>query len=134
MAALSEYYFSLENKFLKMLRLPFACIKYIFSPELLSKRFVEIHEHAEIGFGKFLCLFFDTIPFLIFQEISEHRIAINHAFDIPPDAIKLYSEKQAKLIDIPVPSSHQGIRPVKCRLFSSRNRIGMVNCKTCLVT
>lgn len=129
MATYSEYYFSLENKFLKMLRLPFACLKYLFNPELLSQRLVEIHKHSEIGYGKFLCNFFESKPYVIFQEIAEHRIAVNHALKISPDPIKLYSGKFEKLVDIPVPKSHIGVQPVLCRLLSRQHRIGMVTAK-----
>ena len=133
MASISEYYFSFENSFIKMLRFPFACMKYYFNPEKLSRRLIHIHKHAEIGFGKYLCEFFDTPPFILFQEIIEHRIAVNHSFKISPDPIKVYSEKFKKFVDVPLPSSHIGIHPVKCTLFSRQHRQNMVNCKTSLV-
>lgn len=127
MATYSEYYFSLENVFLKLLRLPFTALKYFFNPELLSRRLVAIHKNTEVGFWKSTYNLQNTIPYFIFQEIVEHQVAVNYAFNIAPEPLKLHSDKSGKLVEIPVPISHIGLHPVKCRLFSNQHRKGMVN-------
>lgn len=45
---------------------------------------------------------------------------------ISPEPIQIHSPKFNKLIDIPIPESHIGVRPVSCRLLSVRRRQGMV--------
>lgn len=129
MTTYSEYYFSLENKFLKLLRLPFTALKYFFNPEMLSERLVAIHKNVEVGFWKSMYKLQDTIPFMLFQEIVEAKVGVNYAFQINPEPLKVQSDKNGKLVDIPVPSSHIGDHPVKCRLFSKQKREGMVRKK-----
>lgn len=133
MAICSEYYYSIENKFVKILRLPVAAFKYIFNTELLTQRLIEIHKHADICWGKFVCELFESKLFVFYQNMIEHRLAVNYSFKIAPDPMQVDSEKFARLVDIPVPSSHIGIHPVTCRLLSRQHRIGMVTQETRLV-
>ena len=126
MATYSEYYYSLENVVLKFLRIPFAAMKYFFNPELLSRRLVQIHKNTEIGFWKSMYKLQETTPYIIFQEIFEHKVGVNYAFKISPEPLKLQSYEKDESVDIPIPKSHIGVHQIKCRLFSKQHRHGMV--------
>lgn len=134
MAMYSEYYYSDENKILKWLRLPHTYLKYLLNPELLSRRLVDINENSQCYFGKSILSLFEANFYKIFQEVTEHRINVNKAFKIPANcSVQVFSRKLNKSVEIPVPSSHIGSRPISCRLLSSRHRKGMVRFKTSLV-
>lgn len=126
MATYSEYYYSLENVVLKFLRIPFTAMKYLFNPELLSRRLVQIHKYTEVGFWKSMYNLQETTPYIIFQEIFEHKVGVNYAFKISPEPLKLQSDEKEELVDIPIPKSHIGAHPIKCRLYSKQHRQGMV--------
>lgn len=130
LAMYSEYYYSDANTLFKMLRLPYAYLKYFLCPELLSRRIVDINENSQCYFGKSIMNLLETNIFKIFQEITEHRISVNKLFQIPPKPLQVFSRKHETHIEIPVPSLHIGTRQLTCRLLSSRWRKGMVRRNT----
>lgn len=64
--------------------------------------------------------------YILLQDLSEHRISVNEVILIPPNPLQIYSDEFKTMIDIPIPSSHIGIEPIKCRLQSAKIRKGMV--------
>ena len=127
MSTYSEYYFSKENKLLKLLRIPPAFIKYYLCEELLATRVVEIVENVGVDFGKNLMDLAEMKIFGVFQYLSEVKVAVNEIFTIPAEPLQLYNEKLGKHVEIPVPSSHVGPKPISCRLFSASKCDGMVS-------
>jgi hypothetical protein len=59
-------------------------------------------------------------------NFSGYSVEVNRTFDIKPEPMTLYSEKLQKFVEIPIPMSHIGEKPIKCRLLSSTKRMGMV--------
>lgn len=55
------------------------------------------------------------------------RVEVNKTFKIPAEPMKIFSPKFDKQIDIPLPHSHSGTKPVSCRLISAQRRVGMVS-------
>lgn len=112
-----------------MLRLPPTYLKYVFKPDWRSQRFANILENASLDFGISFVDVLEGRMYKIYQEITEHRLEVNEVFAISPDQMQLYSSKFEDLVEIPIPSSHVGIRPISCRLLSKRRRRGMVRDK-----
>lgn len=54
------------------------------------------------------------------------KVEVNKVFKIPPQELKIFSVKYRKDVDIPIPHSHIGTKPVSCRLMSAHRRQGMV--------
>lgn len=127
MAMYSEFYYSNEFTLFKLLRLPHTFWKYFLSPKRLSRRLVQIHEHSQADYGRSLMDLLEWKSYRLYQEITEDRVSVNEEVKIPPEPLQIFSESLGSLIDIPVPSSHVGIKPVCCRLLSKRRRNGMVN-------
>lgn len=127
MAMYSEFYYSNEFTLFKLLRLPYTFFKFFLSPKLMSKRLVHMFEHSQVEFGRSLMDLLEWKPYQIYQEIIEHKISVNEEVEIPPDSLQIFSETLGKLIDIPIPSAHLGMKPVCCRLLCRRRRSGMVN-------
>ena len=59
-------------------------------------------------------------------SIVGYKVEVNKVFKIPPEPLKIYSEKFDKMVDIPLPRSHTGLGAVSCRLLSAKKRKGMV--------
>jgi hypothetical protein len=60
------------------------------------------------------------------QNFLSHRLAVNKMIKISTEPIRIESTKFDGKVDIPVPSSHAGVRPIPCRLLSATARDGMV--------
>lgn len=127
MSTYSEFYYSNENKLLKMLRVPFAFIKYYSNENLLAERLIQMYENIGVDFGYSLMNLAEMKIYGVLQYLSEPKIPVNDAFLIHPEPLQLYSEKLRKLVEIPIPNSHIGEKPITCQLFSARTRNGMVN-------
>lgn len=54
------------------------------------------------------------------------KVRVNKVFEIPAKSFQLRSEALDKMVDVPVPSSHIGLKPVQCRLISKKKSNGMV--------
>ena len=58
-------------------------------------------------------------------------IATNHVIHIPPEPLKTLRQNGC-CIDVPIPSSHVGQKPVRARLLSPFRTVDMIgNCKSC---
>lgn len=127
MAAYSEYYYSNQHMLIKLIRMPHTYLKYLFNSKLLSQKIVELFGNADVDYNKSLLLLGETRIYRMFQGVVEPKVSVNRALNIQPEPLEIFSEKNGKLIDIPVPSSHIGAKPIKCRLISARKRKGMVS-------
>lgn len=123
----SEYYYSNEHKLLKFIRLPLAYIKYFFDSELWAHRLVKVYKNAEISFYRSMMQLGESWAYKLLQNIFEPYVSVNQLFQIPPEPLTIYSEKRKQFVEIPVPSSHIGVRPICCRLLSAKRRKGMVS-------
>lgn len=60
-------------------------------------------------------------------NLTGFGVEVNRQFEIQPEELHIYSPKFQKFVEIPIPTSHVGVRPIQCRLLSLRRRIDMVN-------
>lgn len=124
--AYSEYFFSTKNIVLKALPLPFVFANYFLSPEKMSKRFNELFLLGRFDLTNSFLTLTETKLYALYQMITEPRLEVDELLYITPDPLQLRSENNNKTIDIPIPRSHIGVKPIACRLFSARRREGMV--------
>lgn len=129
MAAYSEAYFSKESNIMKWLRFPFHYLKYYFCDEIFTKRLAEINEHTQIDFAKSYLKLYESNLYIALQILAgTWQLSVNKSFKVPADPVIVFSEIKNKFVEIPVPSSFIGPRPVSCRLLSASLRKGMVSC------
>jgi hypothetical protein len=62
-----------------------------------------------------------------FPNALSDGVEVNKLFKIPAEQLEVYSDKHQKYIEIPLPHSHIGTRPVSCRLLSAKRYNGMVS-------
>lgn len=62
-----------------------------------------------------------TLP----NAISDN-VEVNKLFKILPEELRTFSKKHQKFIEVPIPHSHIGTKPVSCRLMSANRHEGMV--------
>jgi Hormone-sensitive lipase (HSL) N-terminus len=127
MSTFSEYFYSNENQIFKLLRVPIAFIKYYFNEKLLARRLIEIYGNCQVDFAYNMMNLSEMKIYGIVQYLSEPKITVNEAFIINPEPMQLCSENHNKVVEISIPKSHIGEKPITCRLFSSRTRDGMVS-------
>ena len=126
-ATFSEFYYSNENIIIKLIVSPFNLVKYVFNQDMMGARVAEIYKYVETDFAVKISKITETKLYSVVQFLSEHKVAFNELFTIPPEPLQLYSEKLEKLVEIPIPECHIGPKPVRCRLLSASKRDGMVN-------
>lgn len=100
--------------------------KYFFDAEARAKRIVNISQNAGVDFCKAFWFLAENRFMYSLPAIAGLRVKINRVFQIPPEPLQAFSRTKNILIDIPVPSSHIGPGPVKVRLISNIERVGMV--------
>jgi hormone-sensitive lipase len=102
--------------------MPLSFLKFYWSDKLLARRTIEMYENVGTVFLSSLWTFPETKTYKLIQYLTELKIPVNESFQISPEPLKIFSEKSGKLVEIPIPSSHIGAKPIKCRLLSIRWR------------
>lgn len=101
--------------------------KYYFDSEARARRIVLLSQNAGIDFCKSFWFLAENRFMYSLPVIAGTRVKINRVFQIPPEPLTVASVKgKGELIDVPVPSSHIGPGPVKARLISYVERVGMI--------
>lgn len=95
-------------------------------PELCSQRIVNITKSADIEFLKTYWFLGEAKLIQAIPNIVGIKVQINKVFTIPPEELKLYSEKFQENVTIPAPCIHTGKRSVHARLISKNSISGMV--------
>lgn len=54
------------------------------------------------------------------------RVEVNRVFEIKAEPLQIYSEALQKFVEVPIPMSHIGEKPIPCRLISAKRRVDMV--------
>lgn len=54
------------------------------------------------------------------------KVEVNKVFEVQAEKLQIHSKIFDRMIDIPLPQSHNGLAPVSCRLVSAKRRKGMV--------
>ncbi|KAK0158168.1 hypothetical protein PV328_009204 [Microctonus aethiopoides] len=125
MASFSEIYYrnsSLLNRCTNSL-------KYVVDPELRARRIVNLSQRADVHFCKAFwnlneSYLLQFVPFLMMPSLS-----INQIISIPPEELIILTIDGTD-INIPVPNSHIGKKPIHVKLLSAKRRIGMVGAAT----
>lgn len=101
--------------------------KYYFDSEARARRIVLLSQNAGIDFCKSFWFLAENRFMYSLPVIAGTRVKINRVFQIPPEPLTVASATdKGELINIPVPSSHIGPGPVKARLISYVERVGMI--------
>jgi hormone-sensitive lipase len=100
--------------------------KYYMDPELCSQRIVNITKSANIEFLKMYWFLGEGKLMQAMPNIVGIKVQINKVFTLPPEDLKVSSEKLGTMVTIKAPSTHTGKRTVHARLLSSHSRSGMV--------
>uniref|UniRef100_A0A336MJV2 CSON000309 protein n=1 Tax=Culicoides sonorensis TaxID=179676 RepID=A0A336MJV2_CULSO len=100
--------------------------KYYFDSEARARRIVLLSQNAGIDFCKSFWFLAENKFMYTLPVIAGTRVKINRVFQIPPEPLVAKIVKTGELVDIPVPSSHIGPGPVKARLISYVERVGMI--------
>lgn len=61
-----------------------------------------------------------------FIDFTVKNLEVVRSFDIAPEKLQIPSEDNTEMIDVPIPLSHIGLQPIKCRLLSEKMREGMI--------
>ncbi|XP_012135479.1 hormone-sensitive lipase isoform X2 [Megachile rotundata] len=99
-------------------------VKYMLDPEARARRIVDISQHADISFCQ-------AFWFLNENDITRRLptitapLAINQIISIPPEGLTI-TALDGTTVQIPVPNSHIGKKPIHVRLLSAKRRLGMV--------
>lgn len=68
----------------------------------------------------------ESKPLLTAIGFSGAGVEVNRVFQIKTDPLQIYSQKLDEVVEIPVPISHVGSKPINCCLISSHRRLDMV--------
>lgn len=126
MAIFSEAYYNNGSFFSKATSSVWTSGKYILDPELRARRVVNISQNADVDFCK-------AFWYLSESEIMQHlhnsfvatSVAVSNIISIPPEPLS-FERSDGTSVDIPIPSSHVGTKPLHVRLISCVVREGMV--------
>nr|XP_034189565.1 hormone-sensitive lipase [Osmia lignaria]XP_034189566.1 hormone-sensitive lipase [Osmia lignaria] len=100
-------------------------VKYMLDPEARARRIVDISQHADISFCQAFWFLNESDITRRLPNITSPSLAINQIISIPPEGLSLLA-LDGTTVQIPVPHSHIGKKPIHVRLLSSKRRLGMV--------
>lgn len=124
MVIFSEAYYSRGSFLSKARNSVTTTAKYLTDPEERAKRIVNISQNANIDFCKSFWFLAESELMKQVPTVVGHNVAISKIIQIPPEPLTLTIDN--KDIDIPIPTSHIGKRPVQVRLISYEVREGMI--------
>lgn len=142
-----SFYFNTKPKILKAIEYPITFFKNFTNAEKRSENVLKVYAgttlksvkvsfkidiHLNITLTKFFC-FLKSFWFLKenamvhrITSLLSNRVEINKQFSVQPETLKVFSESLEQSVEIPIPKSHLGPKPIRCRLISVRWRKGMV--------
>ncbi|XP_029039585.1 hormone-sensitive lipase [Osmia bicornis bicornis] len=100
-------------------------VKYMLDPEARARRIVDISQHADISFCQAFWFLNESDITRRLPNITSPSLAINQIISIPPEGLSILA-LDGTTVQIPVPHSHIGKKPIHVRLLSSKRRLGMV--------
>ncbi|KAG5869222.1 hypothetical protein JTB14_017442 [Gonioctena quinquepunctata] len=103
-------------------------IKYITDPEQRARRIVNISQNAEVDFCKAFWFMAETELVNQLPSIVSPTVAISKVIQVPLEPL-FVTTKDGKEIEVPVPSSYLGKKPIQLRLISHKLRSGMIGTK-----
>lgn len=122
MASYSEFYYSTGMLNYNLNN----CIRYFFDPEARAKRIVDISHWASIDFCHSFWSLTENKWIHYFSSMTMScQLEVNHLMLIPTEELVVQSAS-GSLVDVPIPMSHIGVKPIQVKLLSSVKRVGMV--------
>lgn len=100
-------------------------VKYLVDPEARARRILNISQHSDIYFIKSFWYLNETHFAQFLPLMMTPKLSINQVISITPDEL-IISGVDNDDVNIPIPLSHIGKKPIHIKLYSSKRRIGMV--------
>ncbi|XP_066257180.1 hormone-sensitive lipase isoform X3 [Euwallacea similis] len=127
MAIFSEAYFSEGSLISKATNSFMTTTKYITDPEQRAKRIVNISQSADVDFCKAFWFLSESELMNQLPSVVSPTVAVCKVIVIAPEPLSL--NVNGKEIEVPVPTSHIGLKSVQVRLISYHVRKGMLGTK-----
>ncbi|XP_018571617.1 hormone-sensitive lipase isoform X2 [Anoplophora glabripennis] len=127
MTLFSEVYYSQGSLISKATNSVMSTTKYITDPEQRARRIVNISQNAEVDFCKAFWFLSETELMNQLPSIVSNSVAVSKVIFLPPEPLTITVGEEE--IEIPVPSSHIGQKPIQIRLISHKIRSGMLGTK-----
>ncbi|XP_076257350.1 hormone-sensitive lipase isoform X1 [Rhynchophorus ferrugineus] len=128
MAIFSEAYYSKGSLFSKATSSFMTTTKYITDPEQRAKRIVNISQNADVDFCKAFWFLSESELMNQLPSVVSPTVAVCKVINISPEPLHIVVE--GKEIEVPVPTSYLGPKPIQVRLISYNNRKGMLGTKS----
>ncbi|XP_050315776.1 hormone-sensitive lipase isoform X2 [Anthonomus grandis grandis] len=127
MAIFSEAYYSQGSLISKATNSVMTTTKYITDPEQRAKRIVNISQSAEVDFCKSFWFLSESELMNQLPSVISPSVAVCKVISIAPEPFSL--EIDGKQVEVPVPTSYLGPKPIQVRLISYQAREGMLGTK-----
>ncbi|KAL1506347.1 hypothetical protein ABEB36_005730 [Hypothenemus hampei] len=127
MAIFSEAYYSQGSLISKATNSVMTTTKYLTDPEQRAKRIVNISQSADVDFCKAFWFLSESELMSHLPSVVSPAVAVCKVIVIAPEPLTL--TVNGKEIEIPIPLSHIGSKPIQVRLISYRIREGMLGTK-----
>lgn len=128
MALFSEVYYSQGSLIQKATTSAMSSAKFITDPEHRARRIVNLGQNAEVDFCKAFWFLSETELMNQLPSIVAPSVAISKVIHLPPEPLTVMTT-DGEEIEVPVPSSFIGRKPVQVRLISHKIRSGMLGTK-----
>lgn len=133
MTSQSDMHYTKGSICLKFTNLLLSIGKYSLNVDARAAKYMDVTENASMEFCKSYWQGSELGFMKALPSIFGSRVEVSHLFEIDTKPMRIYSEKFNREIDVPLPQSHTGLRPIPVRLISLRRRgrmIGQVNSTT----
>ncbi|CAG9766982.1 unnamed protein product [Ceutorhynchus assimilis] len=127
MAIFSEAYYSQGSLISKATNSVMTTTKYITDPEQRAKRIVNISQNADVDFCKSFWFLSESELMNQLPSVVSPNVAVCKVISIAPEPLSLNVDGTD--IEIPVPTSYLGPKPIQVRLISYEMREGMLGTK-----
>lgn len=124
MVIYSEAYYHEGNMVSRATNSVMTTTKFLADPEERAKRIVNISKNASIEFLKSFWFLSESELMGQLPSVVAENVEVCKVIQLPPEPLTL--NYNGKTIDIPIPSSHIGKRPIQVRLISHLVRDGMI--------
>ncbi|RZC40443.1 hormone-sensitive lipase [Asbolus verrucosus] len=124
MAIFSEIYYNQGSFFAKATTSVMATSKYVNDPEQRARRIVNISQNADVDFCKAFWFLSENELMTNMPYVVSPNVAVSRIINLPPEPFTININGQE--IDVPVPASHIGRKPVQVRLISHEVHEGMI--------
>lgn len=130
MASHSDMHYTDGSICLKLTNLLLSFGKYSLSADARAEKYMDVTQNASMEFCKSYWQLSDTKFMKTLPSIFGRQVDVSHLFEIDANPMKIHSARLGTQIDVPLPRSHTGLRPIPVRLISAKRRGRMIGQKT----